>query len=200
MELLLATNNPKKQAELAAILKDLGVRVRTQKELGLAVEVEENGTTYEENSALKAKALCSASGLPAVADDSGLEVTALGGRPGVYSARYGGEGLDDAQRTALLLKEMEGQTDRGARFVSAIVCVFPDGSEPITARGECSGVLLREPKGDGGFGYDPIFYVPEQGGTFSQIPAEVKNQISHRALALQDFARKLKEKIEDADQ
>ncbi len=197
MELLLATNNPKKQAELAAILSGLGVTVRTQRELGLRVEVEENGVTYEENAALKARALCEASGLPAVADDSGLEVRALEGRPGVYSARYGGEGLDDTERTALLLREMEGKEDRAARFVSAIVCIFPDGRPPVTARGECPGRLLRAPRGTGGFGYDPIFYLPERQVTMAELSPEEKNQCSHRAKALQAFARELKARMEE---
>ena len=199
MELLLATNNLKKQRELAFILQDLGVTVKTQKELGLHVEPEENGTTYFENAYSKAAALCAASGMAAVADDSGLEVAALNGRPGVYSARYGGENLTDEERTALLLTEMSGKEDRSARFCCAIVCVFPDRSEPLVAEGVCQGQILNEPRGHGGFGYDPVFYLPEKNATMAEISEKEKNQISHRATALKALAELLKERIIDAD-
>lgn len=197
MELLIASNNPGKQAEMAAILSSLGVQLRTPKELGIRIEVEENGTTYQENAQLKAQALCKATGLAAVADDSGLEVSALGGRPGLYSARYGGDGLSDRERTALLLREMQGQENRAARFVCAIACVFPDGSAPVYAWGECPGRLLTEERGNGGFGYDPIFFLEEKNATLSELTEEEKNRCSHRARALESFAQKLKERIAD---
>ena len=156
------------------------------------VEVEETGTTFEENSLLKAKAVMEASGLPAIADDSGLCVDALGGAPGVYSARYGGEGLDDVQRYQLLLENMKGQMPRTARFVSVITCCFPNG-DVLSARGECEGSVAFAPMGEGGFGYDPIFFVPGLKKTFSQLTPEEKNAISHRGKALEAFQVKLKE-------
>ena len=159
------------------------------------VEVEETGTTFEENSLLKAKAVMEASGLPAIADDSGLCVDALGGAPGVYSARYGGEGLDDVQRYQLLLENMKGQMPRTARFVSVITCCFPNG-DVLSARGECEGSVAFAPMGEGGFGYDPIFFVPGLKKTFSQLTPEEKNAISHRGKALEAFQVKLKEYLQ----
>ena len=149
------------------------------------------GTTFEENAFLKAHAVMEASGLPAVADDSGLCVDALNGAPGVYSARYGGPELDDAGRYRLLLENMRGQLDRRCRFVSAICCCFP-GGDRIEARGECAGTLAYAPKGTDGFGYDPIFFVPEQKKTFAELTAEEKNAISHRGKALTQFREKLR--------
>ena len=162
------------------------VEVISQAEVGLDLEPEETGTTFAENARIKAKAVMEASGLPAIADDSGLMVDALGGEPGVYSARYGGEGLDDTGRWQLLLKNMAGQTNRACKFVSVICCAFPDGTE-LMARGECPGVLAQGPSGDGGFGYDPVFYLPQLGKTMAQLTPEEKNQISHRAQALAGF-------------
>lgn len=182
MKLVMATRNRKKLRELREILTDLGIEVVSQQEIGFDLEVEETGTTFEENARLKARAVMEASGLPAVADDSGIAVDALGGRPGVYSARYGGVETD-AGRNALLLREMEDRTDRGAAFVAAVCCVFPDGRE-ITVRGECRGQLLREERGTGGFGYDPLFYLPEFGMTMAEMTPEAKNGISHRGRAL----------------
>ena len=158
----------------------------------LRQRLEETGTTFEENSLLKAKAVMEASGLPAIADDSGLCVDALGGAPGVYSARYGGEGLDDVQRYQLLLENMKGQMPRTARFVSVITCCFPNG-DVLSARGECEGSVAFAPMGEGGFGYDPIFFVPGLKKTFSQLTPEEKNAISHRGKALEAFQVKLKE-------
>ena len=154
-------------------------------DVGIDVEVEETGTTFEENAALKAAAVMQASGLPAIADDSGLCVTALGGGPGVYSARYGGEGLDDVGYR-LVLSGLSGQLDRSAKFVSCICCAFPNG-DTVTARGECPGLITYSPRGEDGFGYDPIFLVPEKKKTFAQMTAEEKNAISHRGVALQKF-------------
>lgn len=186
MKVVLASHNKKKMVEMRAILSRIGVEVISQAEVGLDLEPEETGTTFEENARIKAKAVMEASGLPAIADDSGLMVDALGGEPGVYSARYGGEGLDDTGRWQLLLKNMAGQTNRACKFVSVICCAFPDGTE-LMARGECPGVLAQGPSGDGGFGYDPIFYLPQLGKTMAQLTPEEKNQISHRAQALAGF-------------
>lgn len=186
MKLVLASKNPKKLAEMQEILSALGVEVVMESEVGVDVDVEETGTTFAENAALKARAVCAASGLPAIADDSGLCVDALNGAPGVYSARYGGGELDDPGRCSLLLQNMRGQMDRRCGFVSSICCVFPNGDE-LTARGECRGTLAYAPRGDNGFGYDPIFFVPELKKTFAQLTAEEKNGISHRGKALREF-------------
>ena len=190
MKLVLASKNKKKIAEMNQILETLGVQVCSQAEAGVDIEVEETGTTFEENSLLKAKAVMEQSGLPAIADDSGLCVDALGGAPGVYSARYGGEGLDDGGRTRLLLENMKGQSPRTARFVSVITCCFPNG-DVITARGECEGTIAFAPMGDGGFGYDPVFFIPSLKKTFAQLEAQEKNAISHRGKALEIFQKKL---------
>lgn len=190
MKLVLASKNQKKLVEMQEILSALGVEVVLQAEVGVDVDVEETGTTFAENAALKARAVCEASGLPAIADDSGLCVDALNGAPGVYSARYGGEGLSDAERWQLLLNAMRGQLDRRCGFVSAICCAFPNGDE-ITAMGECRGTLAYAAKGENGFGYDPIFFVPEKKKTFAELTAEEKHEISHRGKALREFKEKL---------
>ena len=190
MKFVLATHNPGKIQEMRDILSQLGVEVVSPAELGVDVDVEETGDTFAENAMLKAKAICAAAGLPAIADDSGLCVDALNGGPGVYSARYGGEGLDDAGRTALLLQNMRGQTTRAAHFACAIACAFPNG-DTLTAEGRCDGAVAFAPMGQGGFGYDPVFLVPEKAKTFSQLTAEEKNEISHRGRALRAFAEKL---------
>ena len=186
MKMVLASKNPHKLVEMSAILSQLGIEVVLESDVGVDVEVEETGTTFEENAALKAKAVMEASGLPAIADDSGLCVNALGGGPGVYSARYGGEGLTDQDRYQLVLKGLSGQLDRSAQFVSAICCAFP-GGDMVTARGECPGLITYAPRGEDGFGYDPVFLVPEKRKTFAQMSAEEKNAISHRGVALQKF-------------
>ena len=195
MKLVLASKNKKKLVEMNDILSHLGIEVCSEAEAGVDVEVEETGTTFEENSLLKAKAVMEASGLPAIADDSGLCVDALGGAPGVYSARYGGEGLDDVQRYQLLLENMKGKMPRTARFVSVITCCFPNG-DVLSARGECEGSVAFAPMGEGGFGYDPIFFVPGLKKTFSQLTPEEKNAISHRGKALEAFQVKLKEYLQ----
>ena len=192
MKLVLASKNKKKLVEMNAILSQLGIEVCSEAEAGVDIDVEETGTTFEENSLLKAKAVMEASGMPAIADDSGLCVTCLNDAPGVYSARYGGEGLDDVGRYQLLLQNMRGQLDRSARFVSVITCCFPNG-DVITARGECPGTIAFAPMGEGGFGYDPVFFVPGLKKTFSQLSAEEKNAISHRGKALEIFKGKLEE-------
>ena len=187
---VLATQNPGKLKEMSEILSCFGVKVVSPAELGLHVDVEETGTTFAENAMLKAKAVCAAAKLPAIADDSGLCVDALNGGPGVYSARYGGEELDDRGRYLLLLNSMRGQTTRAAHFACAIACAFPDG-DTLTAEGKCHGTIAFAPMGEGGFGYDPVFFVPEYKKTFGQLTAEEKAAISHRGKALQDFVGKL---------
>lgn len=190
MKMVLASKNPHKLTEMAAILGQLGIEVVLESDVGVDVEVEETGETFEENAALKATAVMEATGLPAIADDSGLCVTALGGGPGVYSARYGGEGLSDVERYRLVLSGLSGQLDRSAKFVSCICCAFP-GGDRVEARGECPGLITYSPRGEDGFGYDPIFLVPETKKTFAQMTAEEKNAISHRGVALQKFKVKL---------
>ena len=190
MKFVLATHNPGKLREMSDILSHLGVEVVSPADVGVTVEVEETGTTFAENAMLKAKAICAASGLPAIADDSGLCVDALNGGPGVYSARYGGEGLDARGRYMLLLNSMRGQTTRAAHFSCAIACAFPNG-DTLTAEGRCDGAIAFAPLGEGGFGYDPVFLVPEKGKTFGQLTAEEKSQISHRGKALREFSTQL---------
>ena len=190
MRFVLATHNPGKLREMADILSHLNIEVVSPADLGLNVDVEETGTTFAENAMLKAKAICAAAKLPAIADDSGLCVDALNGGPGVYSARYGGEELDDRGRYLLLLNSMRGQTTRAAHFACAIACAFPNG-KTLTAEGRCDGSIAFAPMGEGGFGYDPVFFVPEFRKTFGQLSAEEKCSVSHRGRALAAFAEKL---------
>ena len=190
MKFVLATHNPGKLKEMGDILARFGVEVVSPKDLGITVDVEETGAAFAENAMLKAKAICAAAKLPAIADDSGLCVDALNGGPGVYSARYGGEGLDDKGRYMLLLNSMRGQPTRAAHFACAIACVFPNGDE-LTAEGRCDGTIAFAPIGEGGFGYDPVFFVPELKKTFGQLTAEEKSAISHRGRALAVFVEKL---------
>lgn len=214
MKFVLASHNQKKLREMAEILEELGIEIAPLPEG--APEPEETGETFEENARIKARSAAAYTGLPALADDSGLCVDALNGAPGVYSARYESaeyaayakiHGLkiaaeplppdaDDRDRTIRLLHNMEDVPDgnRQARFVSAIACVWPDGTE-LVVRGECEGEITRCMLGEGGFGYDPVFFVPAHGCTFGELPAEVKNWISHRANALQHLKQKLKNKI-----
>ena len=189
MKLVLASKNAHKLVEMRDILSQLGVEVVLESEVGVDVDVEETGATFEENAFLKARAVMEASGLPAIADDSGLCVDALNGAPGVYSARYGGPGLDDAGRYKLLLENMKGQP-RAAKFVSVITCCFPNG-DVLTARGECPGTIAFAPMGEGGFGYDPVFFIPSLKKTFAQLTPEEKNAISHRGQALEQFQKEL---------
>ena len=187
---VLATHNPGKLKEMSSILSRFGVEVVSPKELGITVDVEETGTTFAENAMLKAKTICAAAGLPAIADDSGLCVDALNGGPGVYSARYGGEGLDDRGRYLLLLNNLRGMPTRAAHFACAIACAFPNG-DTLTAEGRCDGTIAYAPMGEGGFGYDPVFFVPGKAKTFGQLTAEEKSTISHRGQALKEFSAKL---------
>jgi len=183
-ELVAATSNPGKLLEFRAILGDLPLSLRALAAFP-EVELPEEGDDYEENAVTKARAIAKGAGRPALADDSGIEVVALGGRPGPQSARFGGGHLDDAGRAEKLLAALaaSGQSDRSARFVCVAALAFPDG-EVITARGECSGRILDAPRGRGGFGYDPIFEVEGGGRSMAEIPPAEKNRISHRARAL----------------
>lgn len=198
MKAVLASKNPKKLTEMRDILTAQGVEVFLQSDVDVDVTVEETGTTFEENALLKAKAVMKAAGLPAIADDSGLVVDALGGAPGVWSARYGGEGLSDKDRYQLLLQNMRGQLDRRCRFVSVVCCAFPNG-DVVMARGECQGTLAYAPKGESGFGYDPIFFVPSLKKTFAQLTPEEKNVISHRGHSLAEFKMKLESYLNGTD-
>ena len=195
MKVVLASKNPHKLVEIRQITDKFGFELVLQSELGVDIDVEETGTTFEENSFLKANAVMEATGLPALADDSGICVDALNGEPGIYSARYGfDETLDDWGRLELLLKNTQHVPDgqRQAQFVAVITMVSP-GGEVIQARGEIHGELLRQAKGKNGFGYDPIFYYPPMGMTTAEMPAEEKNKVSHRANALKVLYEKLKE-------
>jgi len=195
MKVVLASKNPHKLVEISKITEKFGFELVLQSQLGVDIDVEETGTTFEENSFLKADAVMKATGLPALADDSGIAVDALNGAPGIYSARYGfDDTLDDWGRLLLLLKNTEQVPDgqRQAQFVCAITMVTPEGGV-IQARGEIHGELLRAPAGEGGFGYDPIFYYPPFGKSLAEVSAEEKNQVSHRANALRVFYEKLKE-------
>ena len=195
MKVVLASKNKHKLEEISKITEKFDMELVLESELGVDIEVEETGTTFEENSFIKANAVMQATGLPALADDSGIAVDALNGEPGIYSARYGfDESLDDWGRLQLLLKNMEHVPDdkRQAKFVCVITLVTPDG-QTIQARGEVHGMLLRAPAGENGFGYDPIFYYPPFGKTLAEASAEEKNQVSHRANALRAFYQKLKE-------
>ena len=189
MKVILASKNPHKLTELSAILSQHGFEIALESEYGLDIDVDETGTTFEENSLLKAEAVMKASGLPVLADDSGLMVDALNGAPGVYSARYGHKS-SDGERTEFLLENMKDVPDekRTAKFVCVITCLWPDGRK-FVARGECPGVITREVHGENGFGYDPVFYLPELGMTYAELLSEQKNAISHRARALQEFCR-----------
>ena len=195
MKVVLASKNKHKLIEISKITEQFGFELVMESELGLDIDVEETGSSFEENSFLKADAVMKATGLPALADDSGIAVDALNGEPGIYSARYGfDDSLDDWGRLKLLLKNTEQVSDgkRQAQFVCVITMVTPDGNV-IQARGEIHGELLREPRGENGFGYDPIFYYPPLGMTTAQMSPEDKNRVSHRANALRAFYEKLKE-------
>ena len=195
MKVVLASKNPHKLVEISKITEKFGFDLVLQSELGVDIDVEETGTTFEENSLLKAEAVMKATGLPTLADDSGIAVDALNGEPGIYSARYGfDESLDDWGRLLLLLKNTEHVPDgqRQAQFVCVITMVTPEG-QVIQARGEIHGELTREARGENGFGYDPIFYYPPYGMTTAEMSAEDKNEVSHRGNALKVFYEKLKE-------
>lgn len=195
MLFVIASNNEKKVEELSRILKPLGITAKTAAQLGTSLEdVEETGETFKENAEIKAKAACKKTGYPAIADDSGLMVDALGGRPGVYSARYAGENATDEQKINKLLDELHnsGKTDRTAHFECVICCYFPNGEE-LFAFGKCDGSIGYAPRGNDGFGYDPIFFI-EGNKTFAELTDTQKDAVSHRSRALRELAELLREK------
>ncbi|THF60396.1 RdgB/HAM1 family non-canonical purine NTP pyrophosphatase [Pseudothauera rhizosphaerae] len=190
--LVLASNNAKKAAEMQALLAPLGVQVIPQGELGVG-EADEPHATFVENALAKARHAAMATGLPAVADDSGLCVAALGGAPGVQSARYAGESKSDARNNALLLQRLAGVADRRAHFYSVVVLVrSADDPQPLIADGEWHGQILEAPRGEGGFGYDPLFWLPELGQTAAEVDATLKNTLSHRGAAMRHLLARLK--------
>lgn len=194
MKVVLASKNRHKLKEISKITALFDIELVLQSDLGVDIDVEENGSTFEENSYIKAEAVMKATGLPALADDSGIAVDALNGAPGIYSARYGfDDSLDDWGRLLLLLKNTEQVPDgsRQAQFVCVITMVTPAG-QVIQARGEAHGELLRKAVGENGFGYDPIFFYPPLNKSFAELSEEEKNQVSHRAVALKLFYEKLK--------
>ena len=192
MKFILASKNIHKAKEMQSILGD-SITLVTQDEAGYAdIDVVEDGLTFEENAIKKAVTLANVSGQACIADDSGLCVDALGGKPGVFTARFAGEGATDDENISKLLSELDSVPSemRTARFVCVIALAVP-GKEPVTYRGECEGVILNQKQGSNGFGYDPIFYLPEYGASMAEVPPEVKNSVSHRFNAL----KKLKAEI-----
>lgn len=195
MKFIVATKNRDKLKEMQRILIPLGITAISENELETPLpEVVEDGATFEDNALIKARSATKVTGLVAVADDSGLCVDALGGAPGIYSARYAGEPSDSRKNNEKLLFELKNvaKEDRTARFVSAVACVFPDGRE-FCVRGECEGYIAFEPSGDGGFGYDPLFICEK--GCFAEISAEEKDSVSHRGKAMEIFAEEIKKYI-----
>jgi XTP/dITP diphosphohydrolase len=194
-KLLLATNNQGKARELKMLLRGLPMELVLPRELGINAGVEETGATLEENARLKAITLAKASRLLALADDSGLEVDALGGEPGPLSARYAGEGATDKERVEYLLARLKGvpRDKRTARFRCVIAVATPEGEVELCS-GECPGLITFEPRGEKGFGYDPVFYFPELGKTMAELPLEVKNRVSHRGEAAREAVRVLRRK------
>lgn len=191
MKLVLASNNEKKLLELSAVLGPLGFDLRPQNALGVP-EAAEPHITFVENALAKARHAALLTGWSALADDSGLCVAALGGAPGVFSARYAGDPKSDRRNNAKLLQALEGQTDRRAHYVAVLVFVrHADDPQPLIAQGEWHGEILAAPRGQGGFGYDPLFLVPELNATVAEIPTDVKNRVSHRGKALQELVARL---------
>ena len=194
---IMASGNPKKIKEMAAILESFGMDVKSKDEAGYAhIDPIEDGSTYEENSLKKAREIMEASGMPTIADDSGLEVEFLDGEPGIYSARFAGDDCNYERNNAKLLSLMEDvpYAERRAKFVTVITMAFPD-EKVLVARGECPGHIITEPAGEGGFGYDPVFIPEGYQRTFAQLGPEVKNKISHRARALAELSRQLSEMV-----
>jgi len=192
MNILVATTNPGKIREISGILAVPGVSILTPAEINIMLDVEENGQSFAENALTKARAWCEASGIACLADDSGLSVDALSGRPGVRSARFAGNKATDEENYLLLLESLKGVKDRSARFVCAVALVFPKG-DVVAAQGEYAGLILDEPIGDAGFGYDPVFLDPASGKSFAQLSPKEKNDRSHRKKALVELKRKLEE-------
>ena len=194
MDVVLATRNEGKVREFLKLLAGLDLNILSLSAFPEIGDIEESGTTFEANALLKAKAVSSITGLIAIADDSGLEVDALGGRPGVYSARYAGEAASDRENYMKLLEEMKDvpEADRGAAFVCTIAVCTPSG-ESITAAGRCKGEIASEPEGEGGFGYDPVFYLPDLNCSMASISKATKNKISHRGKAVKELIKVLPE-------
>ncbi len=192
-KIIFATGNEGKMREVRMILEDLGVEILSMKEAGIEADVEENGKTFEENAAIKARAVMELCGETVLADDSGLEVDALNKEPGIYSARYMGYDTSYHVKNQSLIDRLEGMTgeERGARFVCVIAAALPDG-RVITTRGTMEGQIGYEERGTNGFGYDPVFYLPEHGCYSGELPLEVKNELSHRGKALRQMKEQLK--------
>lgn len=191
MRIIAATKNAGKIKEIESIFGELGVDVVSQQDEGFDVDIEETGDTFEKNALIKARAVSLLTDDIVLADDSGLCIDALDGRPGIYSARYAGENASDTAKIRKILTEMEHCANRSARFVTAVAVILHDGRE-LTSSGEVKGEILREPEGENGFGYDPIFYCAELGKTFAQAAEEEKNAVSHRGRALRAMYDKLK--------
>lgn len=188
MKMILATNNQGKVKEFKAILKEHDIY--SLKDCDIKIDVEENGNSFQENALIKARTISDLTGEFTIADDSGLIVDCLENEPGIYSARYAGEHGSDQDNIDKLLKRLEKEIDLSARFIAAIAGVFPDDREFVTL-GECKGEIIRDMRGNNGFGYDPIFYVPEYQKTFAELEPEIKNKISHRSMALKNFEKEL---------
>lgn len=206
LEMVLATRNAGKAAELQALLRaryGAKITLLTLSEIGFEGDIEETGQTFAENALLKARAAAAASGKIGLGDDSGLVVPALGGAPGIYSARYAGEHGNDEKNNAILLQNLSGKTDRRAFFECVLACALPNG-ENFTVSGRCEGIILESPRGRNGFGYDPLFYVPGLGKTLAEMSGEEKNAISHRGAAVRQFvaafARRLGKESHDTYQ
>ncbi len=193
MRFLVATNNQGKLKEFNQILGELGIECVSLRDLGITADVEETGTTFLENALLKAKEIYHIAKIPTISDDSGLMVDALGGEPGVYSARYAGEPTDDQRNMDKLLANLKEEPNRTARFKSVIAAVFSE-DDVVVAEGECEGVIIDEKRGENGFGYDPIFYVESLGKTFSEMTDAEKNSLSHRGNAIRNLKEQLKSK------
>ena len=206
LEMVLAPRNAGKAAELQALLRaryGAKITLLTLSEIGFEGDIEETGQTFAENALLKARAAAAASGKIGLGDDSGLVVPALGGAPGIYSARYAGEHGNDEKNNAMLLQNLSGKTDRRAFFECVLACALPNG-ENFTVSGRCEGIILESPRGRNGFGYDPLFYVPGLGKTLAEMSGEEKNAISHRGAAVRQFvaafARRLGKESHDTYQ
>lgn len=191
MRIIAATKNQGKIREIGKIFGDLGIDVISAHDAGIDVDVEETGSSFIENSLIKARSIALFCSDVVLADDSGLCVEALGGRPGIHSARYAGEGATDEEKINKLLSELEGAEDRSAKFVASVAVVFPDGKE-FTAMGEVKGHILKEPVGENGFGYDPVFFCDELGKGFAVASDDEKNSVSHRGRALNAMYDKIK--------
>lgn len=192
IKIVLASHNPHKIKEMSAMLRErlhIDMEILSLDDVGITEDIEENGTTFSENAVIKAR-VAAKSGYIGLADDSGLTVAALDGAPGIYSARYAGEHGDDEANNQKLLEEMKGIADRRAAYVCAMAMVFPDGSEPLLAQGALSGEILCSPRGNGGFGYDPLFWIDELGKTLAEISMEEKNTFSHRRRAIDGICAK----------